>query len=91
MRAATTASFRRCLKGLTDERLIQVNAAMQSAAQAYGHPHLHAGIGLRRFAKHMECRDARDNRLLFKRDGDTLLFVYYGTHDELLAFKKNRH
>ena len=50
----------------------------------------HSGLGLRRIGSHMECRDALDYRLLFKRDGDALLFVFYGTHDEVRAFSKNQ-
>ena len=61
------------------------------ASQAYGHPHLHAGIGaLRRLGKHMECRDALDYRLILSRDGDILDFVFYGTHKAVQAFVKNR-
>jgi len=90
MRLATLPSFRRCLKGLPDARLSQVMGAMQRADQAYGHPHLHAGIGMRRLGKHMECRDALDYRLVFRRDGEALLFLFYGTQDEVKAFLKNR-
>lgn len=90
MRLATLPSFRRSLSGLSDERLSHVRAAMLKADQAYGQPHLHAGIGLRRLGKHMECRDNLDGRLIFRRDGDTLLFLFYGTHDEVRAFMKNR-
>ena len=64
--------------------------AMKRASQAYGQPHLHAGIGLRRLGKHMECRDALDYRLIFASDGDTLVFVFYGTHKAVQAFVKNR-
>jgi len=38
----------------------------------------------------MECRDALDYRLIFARDGDTLVFVFYGTHKAVQAFVKNR-
>ena len=90
MKLASVSSFRRCVKGLADERMAEVLAAMKRAGQAYGHPHLHAGIGLRRLGKHMECRDALDYRLIFASDGDTLVFVFYGTHKEVQAFVKNR-
>jgi mRNA-degrading endonuclease YafQ of YafQ-DinJ toxin-antitoxin module len=90
MRLATLSSFRRSLKQLSEARLSQVIDAMRGADRAYGHPHLHAGIGMRRLGKHMECRDALDYRLVFRRDGDALLFLFYGTHDEVKAFLKNR-
>ena len=70
--------------------MAEVLEAMKRASQAYGQPHLHAGIGLRRLGKHMECRDALDYRLIFARDGDTLVFVFYGTHKAVQAFVKNR-
>ena len=38
----------------------------------------------------LECRDALDRRLIFQRCGDTLEFHFYGTHDEVRAFLKNR-
>ena len=90
MKLASLSSFRRCVKGLTDERMAEVLEAMKRASHAYGQPHLHAGIGLRRLGKHMECRDALDYRLIFASDGDTLVFVFYGTHKAVQAFVKNR-
>lgn len=89
MRLATLPSFRRCLKGQSDNRLAEVRATMLKADQAYGRPHLHAGIGMRRLGKHMECRDALDYRLVFRREGHALIFLFYGTHDEVKAFLKN--
>jgi hypothetical protein len=70
--------------------MAKVCAAMQAAAQAFGHPHLHSGIGLRRIGRHLECRDALNYRLLFMRDGEILLFIFYGTHDQVRAFSKNQ-
>ena len=90
MKLAALSSFRRCVKGLSDERMAEVLEAMKRAGQAYGQPHLHAGIGLRRLGKHLECRDALDDRLISSRDGDTLVFVFYGTHQEVQAFVKHR-
>ena len=90
MRLETLSSFRRCLRGLSDARLFQVMEAMRRADQVYAHPHLHAGIGMRRLGKHLECRDALDYRLIFRRDQDSLLFLFYVTYDEVKAFLKNR-
>ena len=90
MRLETLSSFRRCLKGLSDARLFQVMEAMRRADQVYGYPHLHAVIGMRRLGKLLECRDAFNYRIIFRRDQDSLLFLFYGTHDEVKAFLKNR-
>jgi hypothetical protein len=86
----STAGFRRCLRGYSDERLGSILAAMRAAAAAYGRPHLHAGIGLRIIGDFIECRDALDYRLLFQRDEGSLVFRFYGTHDEVRAFLRNR-
>jgi hypothetical protein len=86
----TTALFRRCLRGFSDERMESILATMRAAAAAYGRPHLHAGIGLRIIDDFIECRDALDHRLLFQRDGGSLVFRFYGTHDKVRAFLRNR-
>jgi len=90
MKIETTASFRRCLRGFSDRRLALVLETMKAAATAYGKPHLHAGIGLRVLGTLLECRDALDNRLIFQREGGALVFVFYGNHDQVRAFLKNR-
>jgi hypothetical protein len=90
VRIETTAQFRRCLRGFPDGRLESILDAMRAAAAAYGRPHLHGGIGLRIIGDFIECRDALDHRLLFQRDGGSLVFRFYGTHDEVRAFLRNR-
>ena len=65
-------------------------AAMRAADTAYGHPPRHAGAGMRRFGNYLECRDALDQRLLFVRAGDALVFHFYGNHDEVRAFARNQ-
>lgn len=90
MRTVTLPGFRRCLRGLSDARLEAVLAAIHAAAAAYGNPHRHAGIGLRVIGDWMECRDALDMRLIFQRREDTLEFHFYGTHDEVKSFLRNR-
>jgi len=52
--------------------------------------HRHAGTGLRVIGDFMECRDALGMRLLFQRNGDTLEFHFYGSHDQVKAFLRNR-
>jgi hypothetical protein len=64
--------------------------AIRAADAAYGHPHRHAGIGVRVIGDFMECRDALDMRLIFQRHGDTLEFHFYGNHDEVRSFVRNR-
>jgi mRNA-degrading endonuclease YafQ of YafQ-DinJ toxin-antitoxin module len=80
----------RFLRGIPEDRRAEVLAAMKAVAAAYGHPHLHAGVGLRRIVPFMECRCGLDLRLVFQREGAALVFHLCGTHDEVRAFLKNR-
>ena len=89
MRLETTASFRRCLRGFSDERLASILGTMRAAAESYGRPHLHGGIGLRVIGDFIECRDALDYRLVFQREGGGLVFSFYGTRDQVRAYVKN--
>ena len=90
MKLETTAQFRRCLSGFSDERLESILATMRAAAAAYGRTHLHSGIGLRAIGDFMECRDALDHRLLFQQDRGALVFRFYGTHDQIRTYLRNR-
>ena len=77
-------------KSIPPERRTEVLEVMKAAAKAFGQPHLHAGIGLRRIPPFMECRCGLDLRLVFQRDRDALVFHLCGTHGEIRAFLKNR-
>jgi len=63
---------------------------MRAAGMAYGIPHLHSGIGLRRIMPFMECRCGLDLRLVFQREKEGLVFHLCGTHAEVQAFLKNQ-
>ncbi len=80
----------RFLKSLAPARREEALAAMKAAGIAYGQPHLHSGLGLRRIKPFMECRCGLDLRLVFQREGQALVFHLCGTHDEVLAFLKNK-
>jgi mRNA-degrading endonuclease YafQ of YafQ-DinJ toxin-antitoxin module len=80
----------RFLKSIPAARRAEILAAMKAAGEAYGQPHLHAGVGLRRIRPFMECRCGLDLRLVFQREKDALIFHLCGTHDEVGAFLKNQ-
>ena len=80
----------RFLTSIPAARRDEVFAAMQAAEAAYGQPHLHAGVGLRRIPPFMECHCGLDLRLIFQREGQALVFHLCGTHDEVESFLKNR-
>ena len=90
MKSVTLPGFRRSLRGLSDARLAAVLKAIRAAEAAYGNPHRHAEIGLRVIGDFMECRDALDLRLVFQRRAETLEFHFYGNHDQVTAFLRNR-
>lgn len=87
MRLLATPRFLRSIPG---NRRAEVLAAMKNAGTAYGQPHLHAGLGLRRIRPFMECRCGLDLRLIFQREGQALVFHLCGTHDEAESFLKNQ-
>ncbi|HEY8993976.1 MAG TPA: hypothetical protein VIM71_04900 [Lacunisphaera sp.] len=80
----------RFLKSIPAARRAEILAAMKAGGEAYGQPHLHAGVGLRRIKPFMECRCGLDLRLVFQREKDALVFHLCGTHDEVGAFLKNQ-
>jgi hypothetical protein len=80
----------RFLKSIPVGRREEILAAMKAAGLAYGQPHLHAGVGLRRIKPFMECRCGLDLRLVFQREGQDLVFQFCGTHDEVESFLKNQ-
>lgn len=80
----------RFLKSIPAARRAEILAVMQAAGLAYGQPHLHAGLGLRRSRPFMECRCGRDLRLIFQREGPALVFHFCDMHDEVVSFLKNQ-
>lgn len=80
----------RFLKSVPSARRAEIFASMRAAAEAYGQPHLHAGVGLRRIRPFMECRCGLDLRLIFQVERAGLVFHLCGTHDEVAAFLKNQ-
>ena len=87
MRLLATPRF---LTSIPAQRRVEVLATMRAAVTAYGQPHLHAGVGLRRIPPFMECRWGLDLRLIFQRERDALVFHRCGTHDEINYLLKNR-
>ena len=80
----------RFLKSVPAGRRDEVFAAMKASDAAYGQPHLHAGLGLRRIQPCMECRCGLNLRLVFQREGEALVFHLCGTHDQVESFLKGQ-
>jgi hypothetical protein len=63
-----------------------IGEAMNAVLAAWGHPHLHSGISIRRLTKTIfECRVGLDERLafVFIATPPELLFFFIGDHDEI--------
>lgn len=85
-----TARFRGAIVGRAAEREA-VFTAMMAAAEAWGQPHRHSGVGIRRLRRGVfECRCGRDLRLIFLPAPQALVFDFAGNHDEVRAYLKNR-
>lgn len=91
MRAVYQKSCARCLSPLSDRELEAAHIAMHAAASAFGQPHLHSGRGIRQLKPGLyECRSGLGLRLLFERQGEDLIFIFAGNHDQVQAYLKNR-
>ena len=91
MKTIFSKRFVACLRDASDHELQAVERACRLAEAAFGRPHQHAGVGLRRLDRNQfECRVSIDQRLVFSREGDALLFDFAGNHDEVQAYLRNR-
>jgi len=63
-----------------------IGEAMNAVVAAWGKPHVHSGIGIRKLSKTVfECRVGLDDRLafVFIVTPPELVFFYLGNHDEI--------
>lgn len=63
-----------------------IGEAMNAVLAAWGRPHLHSGISIRRLTKSIfECRVGLDERLafIFEVTPPELVFFFIGNHDEV--------
>lgn len=70
-----------------------IGAALNAVHAAWGHPHLHSGISIRRLMKNIyECRVGLDERLafVFVATPPELLFFFIGNHDEVLKLLRSQ-
>lgn len=78
------------LSGLPRGERSECLLALCDLAQAFGQPHIHGGLGIRKLGKHLfECRAGLSRRLLFlDRPGD-LFVVFLGNHDEVRLYLRS--
>jgi mRNA-degrading endonuclease RelE of RelBE toxin-antitoxin system len=82
--------FFAALKELSDEDVTRVEEALRLLPDCFGHPHLHAGISIRRIRKNVfECRAGLKVRLLFRVNAQTLEVFFVGNHDDVRRLIRN--
>ena len=68
----------------------KIGRALAQAQEAFGQPHLHGGVGIRKISRlHFELRIGLDTRLIFTNEPSELKFVFMGDHDEVKRFLRN--
>jgi hypothetical protein len=90
MKAALTPRFVRQYGDLSKTDQQFCTAAIDALPGAFGHPHRHAGLGVRALRRGVyECRASQAVRIGFTRHGDTLLLHTVGNHDAIQAWLRN--
>ena len=86
MRARITADLLDQLRQRSKPDRKVIGEAMNAVLAAWGRPHLHSGISIRRLTKDIfECRVGLDERLafVFIATPPELVFFFIGNHDEV--------
>lgn len=86
-----TARFRADARKLPADRRRQLSEAADLLREAFGKPHLHGGLGIRRLGEDVfEFRVGRDLRVVFELYGSRAELVLVGNHDDVRRFMKSR-
>jgi mRNA-degrading endonuclease RelE of RelBE toxin-antitoxin system len=81
--------YRRRARQLSEDQRKQAAKATDSLREAFGSPHRHSGLGIRRLAGNLyEFRVGRDLRVIFELSGSRAEFVTIGNHDDVRRFLK---
>jgi hypothetical protein len=79
------------LSKLNAEQKAKAEAVLCALMEAFGKPHLHAGIGVRKLTPdYYECRIDLRWRILLRQRGDNLLAYEVMSHDEIRAFLRGQ-
>lgn len=85
-----TSRFSSQARALQREQREELDLALQRLTVAFGQPHAHGGLGIRRLrGDYFECRLGRDLRAVFKLEGATLTMAALGNHDDVRRFIKS--
>jgi hypothetical protein len=70
----------------------EVLATLRLVADGFGHPHMHAGLAIRKLGKTIyECRTSLTWRLVFVAQKGVLTFDFSGDHDEVRDYLRGPH
>lgn len=91
MRIALTERFQSDVAALDDVSRSSVFHVVLGLPKALGHPHLHAGLGVRKIHPSgiWEARAGLGLRLVFTIADATLTLVRVGTHDDVRRFLRS--
>lgn len=74
------------LKGLPKGEKAQCPLALCELAEAFGQPHVHAGLGIRKLGGRLfECRGGLGLRFVFQDRPEDLFVSFLGNHVEVRA------
>ena len=67
----------------------EIGGAIAATQEAFGSPHAHTGVGVRKLkGRWYEMRVGLDRRLIFRECDDCLSFEFMGNHDAVQRFLK---
>ena len=82
--------FKNETRSLSEDQLDQLDHPLRSLLSAFGQPHRHAGLGIRRLRRsYFEFRLGRDKRVVFKLAGSTATLQMVGNFDDVRKYLKN--
>ena len=84
IRVLLTERIRKTADNLPPDLREEVSKAIAEVGAAFGDPHRHRGLGLRKLARRSyEIRVRRQWRVVFIHDGETLIAYDIMNHDEV--------
>ena len=85
-----SSRFKGEARSLSAAQLDQLELALHALPEAWGQPHRHSSLGIRRLQQnHFECRVGRDLRVVFVLKNNTATLRMVGTHDAVRRFLRN--
>ncbi len=86
-----TDRFRAQVKELGKPERVAIGTAINELQEAFGTPHLHRGLGVRKLiGDYFETRVGLGQRLVFKNEQDALVLLFVGDHDAVRDFLRNK-